>query len=205
MTSSPSVLRPLCFGFLLLVVRRGFQGAHASRNPGNGFGEMGAFLPPVLVLVVHLDGPGEDGVLPAVAPEDVDLPFPRGHARLAVGLQQGRHSGPLVARRAVRLHLQNVEAGHGFQVVVAAADGVDEVVQRAHAVPAPGGDHRPLLLPHVGPVVVAEQVFAVGADLVVVAARDINEIAVDGTSVPVGKPESRGGDGGRRQRQGGGN
>lgn len=177
-----------CFYLFLFVLCFGFQGADARGHSGNRFGQVRPFAPLIFLLIIHLHCFGEDSLLPAVTPEDVNLAFPNCHPRFAVGLQQRGHSGPLVALGAVGLHAEDVEASHGLDVVVAAADGVDVVLQGAHAVPAPGSDHGPLLLPHVRAVVVAQQVLSVGADLVIVASRDVHELLVDGAGVAVGKP-----------------
>lgn len=179
------------FYLFLFVLCFGFQGADARGHPGNRFGQVRPFAPLILLLIIDLHCFGEDSFLPAVAPEDVNLALPNCHPRLAVGLQQRGHPGPLVALGAVGLHAEDVEASHGLDVVVAAADGVDVVLQGAHAVPAPGGDHGPLLLPHVGAVIVAQQVLPVGADLVIVASRNVHELLVDRASVAVGKPGGR--------------
>lgn len=189
------VLVSLALALLLLVLQPRLQGAHAGGHAGDGLGQVGALAPLVLLAVVHLHGLGEGRVLPAVAAQDVDAALPHGHPRLAVGVQQRRHAGPLVALRAVGLDAQHVEALHGLDAVVAAADGVDAVVQAAHAVPAARRGHGPPLLPHVRPVVVAQQVLAVGADLVVVAPRDVHEVFVDGARVAVGEPAERRRDG----------
>lgn len=186
--SSPSILVFFCFHLFLFVLCFGFQGADARGHSGDGFGQVRPFAPLIFLFIINLDCFGEDSFLPAVTSEDVNLAFPNRHPRLAVGLQQRRHSGPLVALGAVGLHAEDVEASHGLNVVVAAADGVDAVLQGAHAVPAPGGDHGPLLLPHVGAVVVAQQVLPVGADLVIVASRNVDELLVDRASVAVRKP-----------------
>lgn len=177
-----------CFYLFLFVLCFGFQGADTRGHSGNRFGQVRPFAPLIFLLIVDLDCFGEDSLLPAVASEDVNLAFPNCHPRLAVGLQQRGHSGPLVALGAVGLHAEDVKPSHGLDVVVAAADGVDVVLQGAHAVPAPGSDHGPLLLPHVRAVIVAQQVLSVGADLVIVASRNVHEFLVDSASVAVGKP-----------------
>lgn len=186
--SSPSILMFFCFHLFLFVLCFGFQGAHTRGHSGDGFGQVRSFAPLILLLIINLDCFGEDSFLPAVTPKDVNLAFPNCHPRLAVGLQQRRHSGPLVALGAVGLHAEDVKASHGLDVIIAATDGVDAVLQGAHAVPAPGSDHGPLLLPHVGAVVVAQQVLPVGADLVIVAPRNVDELLVDGAGVAVRKP-----------------
>lgn len=189
------VLVPLGLALFLLVLQPRLQGTDAGRHAGDGLGQVGAFAPLVLLEVVHLDCLGEGRVLPAVATQDVDAALPHGHARLTVGVQQRGHAGPLVALRAVGLDAQHVEALHGLHAVVAAPDGVDAVLQAAHAVPAPRRGHGPPLLPHIRPVVVAQQVLAVGADLVVMAPRDIHEVFVDGACVAIREPVERGTDG----------
>ncbi|KAG7245316.1 hypothetical protein INR49_030871 [Caranx melampygus] len=101
------------------------------------------------VGVVHLSGSGEGHVLPAVASEHIDLPCPDRKPRLAVGQQQCRHLGPLVVAWVVGLYLHDVKALSGVLVVVAAPNGVDEVIEGGHAVPASGQRHGLTLLPHI--------------------------------------------------------
>ncbi|KAG7231076.1 hypothetical protein INR49_025106, partial [Caranx melampygus] len=105
--------------------------------------------PGTFVGVVHLSGSGEGHVLPAVASEHIDLPCPDRKPRLAVGQQQCRHLGPLVVAWVVGLDLHDVKALSGVLVVVAAPNGVDEVIEGGHAVPASGQRHGLTLLPHI--------------------------------------------------------
>lgn len=92
--------------------------------------------------------------------------------------------------RVVRLHLQDVVALGRVLVVVAASDGVDEVVQRGHAVPAPRHRHGLTFHPRLAVLghVVAQQVLAVRADLVVVSSGDVDQTVVDRPRVAVGEP-----------------
>lgn len=193
------LLRRMWYSFLplshLLPLRRGWwwswlHSTHTSRCPRNAFRQVWPSGPWALVWVEHLSGSGEHHILPAVAPQHIDPPCPNGKPRLAVGQQQWRHPRPLASVRVVGLYLQDVEALRGVFVVIAAPDGVDEVIEGGHAVPAPGQRHGLAFYPHIAvPWRIVTQDFpAIRTDLIVVTARDVDYATVDGPSMAVSKP-----------------
>lgn len=137
--------------------------------------------------MVELSGSGEHHTLPAVAPQHVNAPRPDCEPCLAVGQQQRRHAGPLVAPWIEGLHPQDVEALGGVGVVVAASDGVDEVLEGGHAVPAASRTHGLSLQPHPAAPrrIVTQDVSPIRPDLIVVTPRDVDHAAVDRPGVSV--------------------
>lgn len=78
-------------------------------------------------------------------------------------------------------------------MVVAAPDGVDQVVEGGHAVPAAGQRHGLPLQPRVTTArqLVAQDVSAVRPDLIVVTPRDVDDATVDCPGVSVGQPKTK--------------
>lgn len=196
------LLRGVCCPFsslsrLLLLCsvwgRWGFYRAHTPRGSCDAIRQLRPSKPRVLIRVINLSGSGERHAFPAVTPEHINPLRPDGEPCLAVGHQQRRHLGPLATVRVVGLHLQDVEALRGVLVVVAAPDGVDEVVEGSHAVPASGQRHGLALRPHVAVSwrVVTQDVSAVRADLIVMTTRDVDDASVNSPSVPICKPRTQ--------------
>lgn len=180
---------------LLLLLRRvwwwwGFHSAHACWGPCDALWQVWPSKPWALVRVVHLSGSRERHTLPAVAPEHINPLCPDCKPRLAVGHQQRCHPGPLATVWVVGLHLQDVEALCGVFVVITASNGIDEVIEGGHAVPAAGQRHGLAFHPHITVPwgIITQDISAVWADLIVVTTRDVDYAAVDCPSMAVSKP-----------------
>ena len=167
--------------------------AHARRCPGDVLRQIQPPCPVSCVRMEDLRGVGEGQCVPAVAPQHVDAAPQHGHRRLAAGPEQGGQERPLLAAWLKSLHVQDVKALNAVLVVIAAAQRINAVTERRHAVPAACQEHRWALHPRVTPAarlwVVAQHVTAIWTDLDVVAPRDVDQTVEHRACVSVGQPE----------------
>lgn len=126
---------------------RGWDRAHTCSCPGDVLRQVESAAPASSFWAEDLGGVREGQSVPAVPPQHIDVTLPHSHGSFAAGPQKGGHARPLFGARLKRLHVQDVEAFDAVLVVVAAAQDVDALANRCHAVPATCQEHGWTLSP----------------------------------------------------------